>query len=108
MPAISQDKLGGPDVLKAVEVERPEPGIGQILIRVHAAGVNPVDAINRQTGKFVGKPPVILGWDLSDTVEAVGAGVTLYRPGDEVFGMLPSGQVKHAGAQLITGKTKVC
>jgi NADPH:quinone reductase-like Zn-dependent oxidoreductase len=106
MLAISQDKLGGPDVLKVVEVDRPEPGIGQILVRVHVAGVNPVDAMNRQTGYLVGKPLFILGWDVSGPVEAVGAGVTLYRPGDEVFGMLPFPHGHGAYAEYVVGPTR--
>lgn len=89
MRAISQDALGGPDVLKLVTLPVPKPGIGEVLVRVHAAGVNPVDAMNRQTGMFVGKPPFVLGWDVSGTVEAVGPGVTIHAPGDAVFGMLP-------------------
>jgi NADPH:quinone reductase-like Zn-dependent oxidoreductase len=43
MRAIGQDVLGGPEVLKQVELPRPEPGLSQILVRVHAAGVNPTD-----------------------------------------------------------------
>jgi len=89
MKAVSQDELGGPDVLKLVTVPTPEPGISEILIRVHAAGVNPIDGAQRQTGAFVGQPPFVLGWDLCGAVEAVGPGVTLYQPGDVVFGMLP-------------------
>ncbi|WP_425826182.1 NADP-dependent oxidoreductase [Streptomyces fractus] len=89
MQAISQDELGGPEVLTSVTAPRPAPGIGEILIRVHAAGVNPVDAMNRQAGVFIGQPPFTLGWDVSGTVEAVGPGVTVHQAGDEVFGMLP-------------------
>lgn len=88
MKAVSQE-LGSPDVLRLVSLPTPEPGVSQILIRVHAAGVNPIDGLNRQTGAFVGNPPFVLGWDVSGTVAAVGLGVTLFKPGDEVFGMLP-------------------
>ncbi|MEU2281649.1 NADP-dependent oxidoreductase [Streptomyces sp. NPDC013178] len=87
MRAISQDFLGGPEVLKQVWVDRPRPGAGEILVRVHAAGVNPLDWKTRAAGLFLGHPPFILGWDVSGVVEAVGMGVTLFRPGDEVFGM---------------------
>lgn len=89
MTAVVQDKLGAPDVLHLAEVPRPTPGIGQVLVRVHAAGVNPVDAMNRQTGAFTGPPPFVLGFDVSGVVEAVGPGVTILAPGDEVFGLLP-------------------
>jgi NADPH:quinone reductase-like Zn-dependent oxidoreductase len=88
MQIIRQDELGGPEVLKPAHVPIPEPGMGEIVVRVHAAGVNPVDVMARQSGVFVGDPPFVLGWDVSGTVESVGLGVTLYEPGDEVFGML--------------------
>ncbi|MBF9135514.1 NADP-dependent oxidoreductase [Plantactinospora sp. S1510] len=87
MKAISQDVLGGPEVLKQVWMNRPRAGVGEILVRVHAAGVNPLDWKTRAAGLFLGRPPFILGWDVSGVVEAVGVGVTLFRPGDEVFGM---------------------
>jgi len=106
MTAISQDELGGPEVLKLVTLPTPEPGISEILVRVHAASVNPIDAANRQTGVFLGQPPFVLGWDISGTVEAVGLGVTLFEPGDEVFGMLPFPQGHGAYAQYAVGPTR--
>ncbi|MCF2527684.1 NADP-dependent oxidoreductase [Yinghuangia soli] len=87
MRAIAQDVFGGPEVLKVVETERPEPGISEVLVRVHAAGVNPTDYWHRQTGGLLGDTPVRLGWDVSGVVEAVGLGVSAFRPGDEVYGM---------------------
>jgi NADPH:quinone reductase-like Zn-dependent oxidoreductase len=89
MRAISQDVLGGPEVLKEVELERPTPRPNEVLVRVRAAGVNPTDWKHRATGGFLGKPPFVLGWDVSGVVEATGIGVALFQPGDEVFGMLP-------------------
>jgi NADPH:quinone reductase-like Zn-dependent oxidoreductase len=89
MRAIRQDVLGGPEVLREVEVDRPEPGVSQILVRVHAAGVNPTDWLHRAHQVFLGPPPFTLGWDVSGVVEATGFGVTVFKPGDEVFGMLP-------------------
>ncbi|GII42098.1 NADP-dependent oxidoreductase [Planotetraspora phitsanulokensis] len=88
MRAISQDALGGPEVLKVTDVERPSPGPTEVLVRVHAAGLNPTDWKHRATGGLLGKPPFVLGWDVSGVVESVGLGTTLYKPGDEVFGML--------------------
>lgn len=88
MRAISQDVLGGPEVLREVEVERPTPGPTEVLVRVHAAGVNPTDWKHRATGGLLGRPPFVLGWDVSGVVESVGIGTALYKPGDEVFGML--------------------
>ncbi|MGW5461425.1 NADP-dependent oxidoreductase [Streptomyces sp. NPDC003996] len=89
MRAISQDVLGGPEVLKEVRVERPKPGPNQVLVRVRAAGVNPTDWKHRATGGFLGEPPFVLGWDVSGEVTETGIGVAAFAPGDEVFGMLP-------------------
>jgi NADPH:quinone reductase-like Zn-dependent oxidoreductase len=89
MRAISQDVLGGPEVLEEVEIERPVPKPNKVLVRVRAAGVNPTDWKHRATGGFLGEPPFVLGWDVSGVVEAVGIGVVAFAPGDEVFGMLP-------------------
>ncbi|WP_253916368.1 NADP-dependent oxidoreductase [Streptomyces sp. MNP-20] len=88
MRAVSPRAWGAPDVLVPVEVDRPVPGLTEILVKVHAAGVNPVDWKTRAAGEFGtwGDTP-ILGYDVSGTVEAVGPGVTLFAPGDEVFGM---------------------
>jgi NADPH:quinone reductase-like Zn-dependent oxidoreductase len=107
MKAVSQDELGGPEILKLVTLPTPEPGVSSILIRVHAASVNPIDGANRQTGALIGQPPFVLGWDISGTVEAVGLGVTLYKPGDEVFGMLPFPQGHGAYAEYAVGPTRV-
>ena len=74
-------------MLVVEEVERPEPGPTEVLVRVAAAGVNPVDWKVRAGGGFLGEPPFTLGWDLAGTVEAVGLGVTWLAPGDRVFGM---------------------
>ncbi|MDT9691347.1 NADP-dependent oxidoreductase [Streptomyces sp. P9(2023)] len=88
MRAVTATAWGGPEVLTETRVARPEPGPTEILVRVHAAGINPVDWKSRASGGFGmwGETP-ILGYDVSGVVEAVGLGVTLYAPGDEVFGM---------------------
>ncbi|MEU4142478.1 NADP-dependent oxidoreductase [Streptomyces parvulus] len=98
MRAISQDVLGGPEVLKEVRPERPDPRPNEVLVRVRAAGVNPTDWKHRANGGFLGEPPFVLGWDVSGTVEAVGIGVAAFAAGDEVFGMLsyPFGHGSHA------------
>lgn len=106
MDAISQDTLGGPEVLQPTTVPRPEPGLGEVLVRVHAAGVNPADVMNRHSGAFSGEPPFILGWDVSGTIETVGLGVTLYQPGVEVFGMLPFPQGNGAYAQYVVAPAR--
>ncbi|MFG2127233.1 NADP-dependent oxidoreductase [Streptomyces sp. NPDC048751] len=89
MRAISQDVLGGPEVLREVELERPAPRANEVLVRVRAAGVNPTDWKHRATGAILGSPPFVLGWDVSGVVEATGFGVAAFAPGDEVFGMVP-------------------
>lgn len=77
--------------LEIVEVERPEPGMIEVLVKVHVAGVNPVDWKLRQAGYLLGRPapegPTVLGWDLAGEVVAIGAGVTRFAVGDQVFGM---------------------
>ncbi|NUR04120.1 MAG: NADP-dependent oxidoreductase [Streptomyces sp.] len=106
MRAISQDVLGGPEVLKEVQLPRPEPRTNEVLVRVRAAGVNPTDWKHRANGGFLGEPPFVLGWDVSGTVEAVGIGVARFKPGDEVFGMLsyPFGHGSHA--EYVTGPAR--
>jgi NADPH:quinone reductase-like Zn-dependent oxidoreductase len=88
MRAVTQHTFGAPEVLELTEIERPDPMPTEVLVRVHAASVNPVDGIIR-AGAFplLGQPPFILGWDVSGVVESVVPGVTRFRPGDEVFGM---------------------
>jgi len=81
---------GGPEVLELRDVERPEPIPTEVLVRVIAAGVNPVDWKTRQGGGFhdaVGDPPLILGWDIAGVVEEIDPDVTRFAPGDRVFGM---------------------
>jgi NADPH:quinone reductase-like Zn-dependent oxidoreductase len=87
MRAVSQDRLGPPDVLHMVTVPRPAPGGTEVLVRVLAAGVNPVDWKTRADGGRLGPPPFILGWDVAGVVAALGEGVTRFAVGDRVFGM---------------------
>ncbi|GAA2873825.1 NADPH:quinone reductase [Actinoplanes cyaneus] len=90
MKAVLQNSFGGPEVLFVGEVERPAPLPTEVLVRVYAAGVNPVDWKTRGgTGmaRVLGEPPFILGWDVAGVVEEIGYGVTTVAPGDRVFGM---------------------
>jgi NADPH:quinone reductase-like Zn-dependent oxidoreductase len=90
MRAVTQDRFGGPEVLKVAQVARPVPLPTEVLVRVRAAGVNPVDWKTRGgTGMagVLGVPPFVLGWDVSGVVEETGFGVTTLKPGDEVYGM---------------------
>jgi NADPH:quinone reductase-like Zn-dependent oxidoreductase len=88
MRAVTQRSFGGPEDLEVTEVDRPEPIPSEVLVRIHASAVNPVDAMIR-SGAFplLGEPPFILGWDISGVVEQVVPGVTRFQVGDEVYGM---------------------
>ncbi len=88
MRAISQNTPGGPEVLQETRVARPTPGANEILVAVRAAGINPTDWKHRASG-LSDRFPLVLGWDVSGVVEDVAYGVTIFQPGDEVFGMLP-------------------
>lgn len=88
MRAVQQDRFGGPEVLKVVEVERPALRLNDVLLRVVAAGVNPIDAhVRAGTIPLLGRPPFTVGWDVSGVVEQVAPGVTRFTTGDEVYGM---------------------
>ena len=85
MKAIVVYEFGPPEVMKLEEVPSPSPGPGEILVRVKAIGVNPVDSKMRRAGApgtAVPNPPRILGWDAAGTVEAIGA----VPPGGHFFG----------------------
>ncbi|WP_292624532.1 alcohol dehydrogenase catalytic domain-containing protein [Mesorhizobium sp.] len=88
MRAVIQNSVGGPEVLVIADRPAPSPNAGEVLIRVGASGINPVDGAVR-AGRYplLGEPPFILGWDVSGTVEALGSGVTGLKVGDAVFGM---------------------
>ncbi|WP_066361002.1 NADP-dependent oxidoreductase [Herbidospora mongoliensis] len=106
MKAISQDTLGGPDVLHEIDLPKPVPGPTEVLVRVRAAGLNPTDWKHRSTGGLLGKPPFVLGWDVSGVVESVGMGAAIYKPGDEVFGMLRYPVGHGAFAQYVTAPSR--
>jgi NADPH:quinone reductase-like Zn-dependent oxidoreductase len=92
MKAITHCEYGGPDVLKVEGIEKPVPNDNQLLVKVRAASVNPLDLTIR--GALLLRPlfglrkpkDTRLGVDYSGTVEAVGKNVTQFKPGDEVFG----------------------
>jgi NADPH2:quinone reductase len=86
MNAIIVHEFGGPEVLKLEEVPTPKPAAGQVLVRVHAVGVNPYDAYMR-AGTYAVKPPLPYtpGSDGAGVIEAVGPGVTKVKPGDRVY-----------------------
>ena len=86
MKAIQVHRFGGPEVLELHEIPTPKPASGQILVRVHAAGVNPYDTYMRN-GAYAIKPslPYIPGSDAAGTVEAIGDGVKKGKLGDRVY-----------------------
>lgn len=86
MKAILVREFGGPEVLKLEEVPTPRPAAGQVLVRIHAAGVNPYDTYMRN-GTYAVKPPLPYtpGSDAAGTVESVGEGVARVKPGDRVY-----------------------
>jgi NADPH2:quinone reductase len=86
MKAILVHQFGGPEVLRLEEVPTPKPGPGQVLVRIHAAGVNPYDTYMR-SGNYAIKPPLPYtpGSDAAGVVEAVGEGVVRVKPGDRVY-----------------------
>src|SRR2546423_228742 len=86
MKAIRVNEFGGPDVLRLEDVDDPRPADGQVLVRVRAVGVNPVDTYIR-SGVHAVKPklPFTPGLDAAGTVEAVGAGVERVRAGERVY-----------------------
>jgi NADPH:quinone reductase-like Zn-dependent oxidoreductase len=85
MKAVQIHAYGGPDVLQFEDVPPPEPKLNQVLVRVFAAGVNPVDWKIRE-GYLKTPLPMIMGIDFSGVVESVGSAVTKFRIGDEVLG----------------------
>jgi NADPH:quinone reductase-like Zn-dependent oxidoreductase len=90
MRAVQVTRFGGPEVLQLVELDRPAPISTEVLVRVLAAGVNPVDCKTRSgegVARWLGPPPFVVGWDVCGIVESIGYGVTRFRVGDLVYGM---------------------
>lgn len=85
MKAIQVQRFGGPEVLELVELPTPVPSVGEILIRLHATGVNPVETYVRSGARGARPLPYTPGADGAGIVEAIGPGVTRIRPGDRVF-----------------------
>lgn len=85
MRAVVMTGTGDVDVLQMVETERPHLNPNEVLVQVIAAGVNPIDTKLRRNGLYFGEPPAILGCDGAGIIEAVGADVKGFQPGDEVY-----------------------
>ena len=90
MKAAVVDQFGSAEEIRIREMPKPSPGEGEVLVRISAAGINPVDWKIR-SGILAGRGiphelPVILGWDMAGTVEGLGFGARRFSPGDEVYG----------------------
>ncbi|WP_328616905.1 NADP-dependent oxidoreductase [Amycolatopsis sp. NBC_00355] len=101
MRVITQQKLGGPEVLTVVDAPAPRAIPTEVLVRVKAIGLNPLEARLR-AGEFplLGRPPFTLGWDISGVVEE--AQTWRFRPGDEVFGMPMFPRAANAYAEFVS------
>src|SRR5438094_2653577 len=90
MKAVRIERYGNEEVVEIADVDRPKPGAGQVLVKVKAAAVNPVDwKIREGLGEMFGlKPPLILGCEVAGTVETVGDNVEDFSPGHDVYGYL--------------------
>ncbi|WP_410618307.1 NADP-dependent oxidoreductase [Amycolatopsis sp. cmx-8-4] len=106
MRIVTQQALGGPEVLTVTEAPRPAPGPTEVLVRVHAAGINPVDWKVRAGGGFLGEPPFTVGWDVAGVVEETGFGATGVRQGDEVLGMPWFPRPANAYAEYVTAPSR--
>jgi NADPH:quinone reductase-like Zn-dependent oxidoreductase len=107
MKAIVQYRYGPPDVLELREIEKPVVGAGDVLLRVRAAALNPLDWHSmrglpyplRLGNGFLKPKSHILGMDVAGRVEAVGANISQHRPGDEVFGLCRDALAEYACAK---------
>lgn len=91
MKAIRIHEFGGPEVMKIEEIQLPVPAADEILVKVYASSINPVDWAVRKGGNDFLKPhlklPMTLGWDAAGIVEETGSNVTGFKKGDEVYGV---------------------
>ncbi len=91
MKAIRIQEFGGPEVMKVEDIERPVPAPDELLVKVYASGVNPVDWVirsgNNEALKSIMKLPMTLGWDAVGIVEERGSDVTGFQKGDAVYGV---------------------
>ncbi len=115
MKAIVCTKYGSPDVLQLQEVAKPAPQDDEVLIRIYAASVNARDwrfmrakpfFIRLMPGGFLQPKNKILGADVAGRIEAVGSSVKQFKPGDEVFGYLPSATGRGTFAEYVCANEK--
>ena len=86
MKAMVITSFGGPEVFDEREILKPKPGPNELLVRVYASSINPVDYKVRQSGQWAGiVPPATIGYDVAGVVEDIGSEVRDFKPGDEVY-----------------------
>ncbi|GAA5705751.1 NADP-dependent oxidoreductase [Streptomyces avermitilis] len=111
MKAITLDGYGGPEALRLTDVPDPKVAPGEVLVRVKAAGVNPVDwklAEGRLDSLMETHFPLVPGWDVAGVVERVGFDVEEFAPGDEVFGYIRKDSVQLGGyAELVSAHVRM-
>jgi NADPH:quinone reductase-like Zn-dependent oxidoreductase len=115
MKAIVYQEFGSPDILRCEEIDKPVPGDNEVLIKVRAASVNPLDWKLVKGGPFIvrlllelGKPKIKRpGVDVAGQVEAVGRNVTQFKPGDEVFGTCRGAFAEYATSHSMPGMKSV-
>lgn len=100
MKAMTMHRYGDPDVLVPESLAIPRAAHGEVLVRVRAVSVNPVDYKWRRQGSFI-RFPVVLGWDISGVVEGLGPETSDFAVGDEVFGMVRFPKEGRAYAQYV-------
>ncbi|MEV4538957.1 NADP-dependent oxidoreductase [Asanoa sp. NPDC049518] len=106
MLAVSMDHYGSPDVLQPAQIPKPAPEPTEVLVEVRAAGINPADVKQRAGHGPLSTFPMILGWDVSGVVAEVGFGVTIFSPGDEVYGMPWFPRQAGAYAEYVTAPSR--
>jgi NADPH:quinone reductase-like Zn-dependent oxidoreductase len=102
-------EAGPPDVLKVEQVERPVPIQTEVLVKVAAAGINPVEwkvRAGEAMPEMLESPPAILGWDVAGTVEELTRGVTRFEVGERVFGMPYFPRPARAYAEFVTAPSR--
>src|SRR5476649_2722478 len=100
MKAIRVHQFGGPEVLKLEEMADPKPTANQVVVRVRAIGVNPVDTYIR-SGTYGQRPfPYTPGSDAAGTIESAGPGVTAFKPGDRVYVYGSGAYAEKIGAEI--------
>jgi NADPH:quinone reductase-like Zn-dependent oxidoreductase len=107
--AVEVAEFGGPEVLRLVDVPPPSPISTEVLVRVLASGVNPVDCKTRRgagVSRWVGPPPFVPGWDVAGVVEGKGYGVTRFEIGDLVYGVPRFPRAAGAYAEYVTAPSR--